>query len=161
MNDSPTTTAPSPTAQTTAPSPTGPAAALESPPPPTVWPCVNYRDARAAIRYVVDVLGFVEVAVHADDADDSIVVHAELRWPEGGGVMIGTADRPDNEFSQMPTGCASLYVVTDHPVPILERCRAAGSPLVRDLKEEDYGSLGFSVRDPEGNIWSFGTYRGE
>ena len=155
MNDSS-----APTTQTTTQAP-GPGAALESPPPPTVWPCVNYRDARAAIRYAVDVLGFVEVAVHADDEDDSIVLHSELRWPEGGGVMIGTADRPGNEFSQMPTGCASLYVVTDQPVPVLERCRAAGSPLVRDLKEEDYGSLGFSVRDPEGNIWSFGTYRGE
>ena len=134
---------------------------LESPPPPMVWPCVNYRDARAGIRFLVDVLGFVEVAVYADDADDSIVVHAELRWPEGGGVMLGTADRADSEFSKMPTGCATLYVVTDHPVEILERCTAAGSPLVRDLQEEDYGSLGFSVRDPEGNIWSFGTYRGE
>ena len=135
--------------------------ALPSPPAPTVWACVNYRDALAGIRYAVDVLGFVETAVHTADDDPSVVVHAELRWPEGGGVMIGTAGRPDSEFSQMPTGCASLYVVTDHPREILERCRAAGSELVRDLREEDYGSLGFSVRDAEGNIWSFGTYRGE
>ena len=25
----------------------------------------------------------------------------------------------------------------------------------------DYGSRDFAVRDPEGNRWSFGTYRGE
>jgi uncharacterized glyoxalase superfamily protein PhnB len=31
---------------------------------------------------------------------------------------------------------------------------------VRGLRDEDYGSRGFSVLDPEGNIWSFGTYAG-
>jgi uncharacterized glyoxalase superfamily protein PhnB len=29
------------------------------------------------------------------------------------------------------------------------------------LKDEDYGSRGFTVSDPEGNLWSFGTYAGE
>jgi uncharacterized glyoxalase superfamily protein PhnB len=32
---------------------------------------------------------------------------------------------------------------------------------VRGLRDEDYGSRGFTVRDLEGNLWSFGTYRGE
>jgi hypothetical protein len=27
--------------------------------------------------------------------------------------------------------------------------------------DTDYGSRDFAVRDPEGNRWSFGTYRGE
>ncbi len=147
--------------ETTSPSTTPDAARLPSPPAPTVWPCVNYRDARAAIRLLADVFGFVETGTHAMDDDPSIVVHAELRWPEGGGVMLGTAGRPDSEFSQLPTGCASLYVVTDHPREVLARCVDAGTEIVRELREEDYGSLGFSVRDPEGNIWSFGTYRGE
>jgi len=29
------------------------------------------------------------------------------------------------------------------------------------MGEEEYGSTGFTVADPEGNLWSFGTYRGE
>jgi uncharacterized glyoxalase superfamily protein PhnB len=29
------------------------------------------------------------------------------------------------------------------------------------LRDEDYGSRGFTVRDPEGILWSFGTYPGE
>ena len=75
--------------------------------------------------------------------------------------MLGTAGRPDSVFSQQPTGAASVYVVTDDPLPIHERCIRAGLTFVQELREEDYGSLGFSVRDLEGNIWSFGTYRGE
>ena len=132
-----------------------------APPPRTVWPCLNYVDARAAIRFLVDVLGFEERAAYADESDESVVVHAELRWPEGGGVMLGTAGRADSEFSQMPTSCASVYVVTDDPRAVHARALAAGAELVRELREEDYGSLGFSVRDPEGNVWSFGTHRGE
>lgn len=131
------------------------------PPPPAVWPCLNYRDARPAIAQLVDVFGFVERAAYADAGDDTVVHHAELRWPEGGGVMLGTADRPDSEFSQMPTGAASTYVVTDDPAAVHGRCVAAGLEVVRELREEDYGSLGFSVRDREGNIWSFGTHRGD
>jgi uncharacterized glyoxalase superfamily protein PhnB len=133
---------------------------FDGPPPPMVWPTLNYTDARAAIRFLVDVLGFVERAVYTDESDDSVIVHAELRRPEGGGVMLGTANRPDNVFSQMPTGVSSMYVVTADPAAVHARAVAAGATMVRDLAETDYGSLDFSVRDPEGNIWSFGTYPG-
>lgn len=126
--------------------------------PKMIWPSLNYDDAHAAIKFLV-ALGFTETAVHNDD--QGRVAHAELRWPEGGGVMLGEADRSDSEFSQMPTGCASLYIVTDDPDGAHERATAAGAELVRPLRDEDYGSRGFSVRDPEGNIVSFGTYRGQ
>jgi uncharacterized glyoxalase superfamily protein PhnB len=90
---------------------------------------------------------------------DDIVEHAELRWPEGGGVMLGTADRADSAFSRHP-GTAGVDVVTDRPDDLFVRANAAGAELVRELRDEDYGSRGFTVRDPEGNLWSFGTYRG-
>jgi len=32
---------------------------------------------------------------------------------------------------------------------------------VEEPNTTDYGSHGFTARDPEGNLWSFGTYRGE
>jgi uncharacterized glyoxalase superfamily protein PhnB len=35
---------------------------------------------------------------------------------------------------------------------------SAGATVVRELEEMDYGSREYSVRDPEGNLWSFGTY---
>lgn len=126
---------------------------------PTVWPILNCRDAHAAITYLTDVLGFRDTLVVPGEGD--AVAHAELRWPEGGGVMLGSADRDENEFSAMPTGGASIYVVTDDPQAVYDRATAAGATIVREMRDEDYGSRGFSMRDPEGNIWSFGTYRGE
>jgi uncharacterized glyoxalase superfamily protein PhnB len=128
--------------------------------PKSVWPCVNYVDARAAIRFLTEAFGFVETLTVPGDSED-VVVHAELRWPEGGGVMLGTANRPDSPFSQLPTSCASLYVVSDDPHAVYARATKAGAKVVSEMRDEDYGSTGFSVADPEGNLWSFGTYRGE
>lgn len=128
--------------------------------PKFVWPIVNYRDARAGIRFLYDAFGFVEMLVVPGETDD-VVEHAQLRWPEGGGVMLGSANRPGNVFSERPTGSGSYYVVTDEPDAVFERAMEAGAEVFQELRDEDYGSRGFSVSDPEGNIWSFGTYRGE
>jgi uncharacterized glyoxalase superfamily protein PhnB len=130
-------------------------------PPKTVWPSLTYRDAPTAIAFLVEGFGFEERLVVRDDEAPDVVYHAELRWPEGGGVMLGTAAREGNEFSQRPTGAGSVYVVTDHPDDLHARVVAAAVELVRELRDEDYGSRGFTARDPEGNIWSFGTSRGE
>ncbi|HWR47649.1 MAG TPA: VOC family protein, partial [Pseudonocardiaceae bacterium] len=49
---------------------------------------------------------------------------------------------------------------TDAPDKVFQRAIMAGAEVVRGLADEDYGSRGFTVRDPEGTLWSFGTYRG-
>jgi uncharacterized glyoxalase superfamily protein PhnB len=126
-----------------------------------VWPVLTYRDARSAIAFLRDAFGFEERAAYARDDDPSIVVHAEMRWPLGGGIMFGTAGKDDSAFGQRTPGNDSVYVVCDDPDALFERATAAGAEVVRGLKDEDYGSRGFSVRDPEGNLWSFGTYAGE
>ena len=128
-------------------------------PAPTVWPCLNFKDARAAIRFLVDAFGFEEMLVVPGDSPE-FIVHAELRWPPGGGVMLGSAGKDDSPFAAMPTGANSLYCITDEPDALFARATAAGGEVVQVLKDEEYGSRGFTVKDPEGNLWSFGTYRG-
>src|SRR4030081_572101 len=78
-----------------------------------VWPALRYRDARAAIRFLVDAFGFEEV-VSYPGSDESQVSHAELRWPAGGGVMLGSA-REDSVIADLPPGSGAIYVVTDGP----------------------------------------------
>jgi PhnB protein len=127
---------------------------------PGIWAGLSYRDAPAGIRFLVDVLGF-EVQTLATDPDDpEVVVHAEVRWPEGGVVQAGTYVA-DNEFMQAP-GDQAIYVVTRDPHAVWERCRAAGVEVVRPPEEPHYhpGGMVFAVRDPEGNIVSFGDYAG-
>ena len=129
-------------------------------PAPTIWPSFVYVDALEAVAWLRDTFGFVEVLVVPGE-DPGVVEHAQLAWPEGGGVMLGSAGRDGNVFSQRPTGTGSAYVVTDRPDELHDRAVAAGVEILRAIQDEDYGGRGFSVRDPEGNIWSFGSYRGE
>ena len=127
-------------------------------PPPTVWPTLRATDARALIRFLVDVVGFEETAVYGEG---NVVHHAELSWPPGGGVMLGSA-RADDTGDARPTdpGRFSAYVVVDAPDALCERIRAAGAKVTVDLHDTDYGSRDFAIQDPEGNHWYFGTYRG-
>jgi uncharacterized glyoxalase superfamily protein PhnB len=129
--------------------------------PVSVWPGLTYRDARAASAFLVEAFGFEERAMYARDDDPAVIVHAELRWPRGGGVMFGSAGKDDSPFGKRIPGNDSVYVVCDDPDALFARATAAGAEVVRGLTDEDYGSRGFTVRDPEGNLWSFGTYAGE
>jgi uncharacterized glyoxalase superfamily protein PhnB len=127
-------------------------------PPPQVWPSLLARDARALIKFLVDAFGFEETVVYGDE---QTVHHAELAWPPGGGIMLGTAPNPDTDDLPLRPGTFGAYVVTDDADALYKRATAAGAEVIRELQNTDYGSRDFTVRDPEGNQWSFGTYRGE
>jgi uncharacterized glyoxalase superfamily protein PhnB len=127
-------------------------------PPPQVWPTLRARDARALIRFLVDAFGFQEIVVYGDG---DRVDHAQLSWPLGGGIMLGsTRDDPDDPWALKP-GTAGCYVVADDIDALHARAAAAGAEILRKPFDTDYGSRDFTARDPEGNLWSFGTYRGE
>ncbi|MFY9935063.1 MAG: VOC family protein [Streptosporangiaceae bacterium] len=133
-------------------------------PAPQVWPTLRARDARALIRFLVDAFGFEETVVYG--AGDT-VDHAQLSWPEGGGIMLGSA-RPadetkgeDGQASATSPGAFAAYVVSDDVDAIYQRAKAAGAQITAEPHDTDYGSHDFAARDPEGNRWTFGTYRGE
>jgi uncharacterized glyoxalase superfamily protein PhnB len=129
-----------------------------SAPPPQVWPTLRARDARALIRFLVDAFGFEETAVFGDG---DIVQHAQLAWPLGGGIMLGSVRDPKDGDWPVQPGSFGAYVVTDEPDALFERATAAGADVLAGLHEASHGSRDFAVRDPEGNCWAFGTYRGE
>lgn len=124
-------------------------------PAPMVWPTFQARDAPALIDFLVDVIGFTRTAVYTDGDQ---VAHAELAWPEGGGVMLGS-HKPDRPWHSTP-GSGATYVATDRVEEIFARARDAGAEIVSEPTDQDYGSRECALRDPEGNLWSFGTYRG-
>lgn len=128
-------------------------------PAPTVWPALRYDDAPAAIRFLVDVLGCTETLVVA--GPNGSIAHAELRWPEGGGVMLGSTSHPaDGVHDAMKPGSSAVYVVSDQVDSIHAKAVAAGAEITVELHDTDYGSHTFSLRDTEGNTWTIGTYRG-
>lgn len=128
-------------------------------PAPTVWHSLSYDDAPAAIELLTTAFGFVATAVYHDEGDPAKVAHAQLDWPPGGGIMLGSAPRAEGWPDIR--GKASAYCVTDDVDAVYARAVAAGVTVLRELRDEDYGGRGFTVLDPEGNQWSFGSYRGQ
>ncbi|HEY3261583.1 MAG TPA: VOC family protein [Pseudonocardiaceae bacterium] len=125
----------------------------------SVIPCLRYRDARAAIDWLVEAFGLIEAMVA--EGPDGVINHAELTW-DNGMVMLGSEPQADEPGRlSWPSGAGSVYVIVDDPDAHHERAVAAGAEIVLPLKDEDYGSRGYTARDPEGNLWSFGTYRPE
>ena len=126
-----------------------------------VWPILTYRDVPAAMSFLGEAFGFQPRVVYAREADPGIIEHAEMDWPSGGGIMLGTAGKDGTPFGRRPPGNDSVYVVCDDPDALFERVAASHAEIVLGLAEEDHGSRGFTARDREGNLWSFGTYAGE
>ncbi|MGV9415616.1 VOC family protein [Nocardia sp. NPDC003693] len=124
----------------------------------TIWPALIYRDAGAAITFLENAFGFECTARHGSG---DVVEHAELRYPGGGGIMLGSV-RAGSTLSEQPAGIGAIYIVTAEPDALYARAVAAGATIVRELRDEtDYESRGFTCRDPEGVYWSFGDYAGE
>ncbi|MFD6857482.1 VOC family protein [Rhodococcus sp. NPDC060086] len=125
---------------------------------PNVWPCLAYTDARGAISFLVDTLGFTESACYGEG---DRIDHAELTWPYGGGIMLGSAGRDTPLDQHADSGTVYLVVPEDALADDLyEKVRASAATVTVEMRDEDYGSHGFTCRDPQGVFWSIGTYAG-
>ena len=126
---------------------------------PSVWPELRCHDAKGLIKFLTEAFGF-DVTLVVEE--DGTVHHAELRWSGCGGVMLGDVRaHPDDELhAQLPTGPVALAVVCDDPDALFERATKHGAEVLQSIKDKEYGSRDFVVRDPEGNVWTFGTYAG-
>lgn len=130
---------------------------------PGLWPTLAYHDAHSVIQFLVDAFGFQTGAVHEGPDQDS-VAHAELLWPEGGGVMVHSAESRMGSLAEItphfpsePYPAFAIHVDTRDPDAVYARARAADARIVRELADSPHGPRGFVAADPEGVFWSFGT----
>lgn len=120
----------------------------------TFYPTLTYEDAPAAIDFLCTAFGFERQQVM--EGPDGTIAHAELRF--GGGIVMLGATRTD-DFAT--TGTQTVYVALDDTDAHHARAVEAGAAIVRAPFDTDYGSRDYAAKDPEGNIWAFGTYRPE
>jgi len=124
---------------------------------PCIFPTLLYRDAAAMLDWLKDAFGFEEHAVHRDG---DMIAHAELRLgmsilmigqsrDDAYGRMVGSPDARRTD---------SIYIAVPDADAAHARAMAHGATIERELHDTDYGSRDFICRDPEGNLWSFGTY---
>jgi uncharacterized glyoxalase superfamily protein PhnB len=126
----------------------------------TIIPALQYRDAAAAIDWLCSAFGFAQHMVVRDE--DGGIAHAELTFGNG---MIMLGSRRENEFGRLLTEPHQAGAVTQAVYLIVEdadahyaRAKAAGAEILVELTTQDYGGRDYTCRDPEGHVWSFGTY---
>ena len=124
-----------------------------------IIPCLQYRDARAAIDWLGRAFGFEKHALH--EGPDGTVAHAEIRLGSAFVMLGSNTNALFNWKSPLDAGCVtqSIYIVLGDVDAHCARARAAGAEIVRDLNTTDYGSREYTARDPDGHLWHFGTYR--
>jgi len=124
-----------------------------------LFPFLRYRDALAAIDWLVKGFGFSEQMVVP--GENGTVAHAQLGFGSGV-IMLGTA-RDDELGMKSPRDLGAvnqgIYVYVEDVDSHYERARVADAEIVRGPEDTDYGSREYTARDLEGHLWSFGTYR--
>ena len=121
---------------------------------------LTYDDARAAVDWLEQAFGFERSSVH--EGPNGKLAHAELRFGDGM-IMLGSSG-PNGFGLKTPRELGAVnqgvYVIVDDEIDgHYERALGAGAEIVREPNDTDYDSREYMARDPEGNLWSFGTYR--
>jgi uncharacterized glyoxalase superfamily protein PhnB len=129
---------------------------------PTLTPTIPYSDVAGAIRWLTDVLGFRAAGVYA--APDGSIVFAQLVWRTGVVFVSGRAPE-DNPWVKVGPASIALAAEDREAVDRLyQRAVATGADIVRSVHDAvtpmfPEGSHQFDLRDPEGNLWTVGTFQ--
>ena len=117
-----------------------------------VYPCLTYRDVGAALKWLADAFG-VKPLVPDSEANEAVendaVVHRD-------GMVLIAAERPE-QLHGSHTGQGWVYLAVDDIDGHHRRTKAAGVEVLNDPHAGPGGMRGYSARDLEGNIWTFGT----
>lgn len=124
---------------------------------PRIYPTFRYRDAPAMIDWLCKAFGF---EVNAKYMDGDKVGHAQLSL---GSSMIMLGSVRDDDYGRIVGGPArdggkSTYIAVSDADDAFARAKKAGARVIEEPTDRDYGSREFMCADPEGNVWSFGTY---
>lgn len=120
-----------------------------------VYPSLTYRDLEGAVEFLGRAFG-LSVEDRATDERGRLRV-ATARHGEG--RVLLQPDLPD-ELHGSHVGQGWVYVAVADPDAHFARARAAGAKALGDPHDAfDGAQRGYSARDPEGNLWSFGLDR--
>lgn len=126
-----------------------------------IYPGLRYRDAVGMIAWLGQAFGFTEHFVVP--GAEGTIAHAQLQFGSDM-IMLGT-HCDDDLGTKLPgevggvTQMLYLVVAEQDLDQLFDQAQRAGAEIIRAVRETDYRSREFTVRDPEGHLWSFGTYQ--
>lgn len=131
--------------------------ANQIPKAPCLFPTLRCADAQMMLAWLAEALGFRERVVYREGA---IIAHAELI--RGLSILMLGQERDDAYGAEVGPRegrrTDALYLAVEDVDEAYARAKAAGARITTELRNTTYGSREFAFRDPEGNLWSVGTY---
>jgi uncharacterized glyoxalase superfamily protein PhnB len=121
----------------------------------SIYPVLKYENAYAAIDFLERAFGFERHELH--EGEGGKVDHAQLSF--GDQLVMLSSTGSGNPVFDQGTGRTSVYLAVDEVDALHDRAVGAGAEIVMPLTDQEYGSRDFVARDPEGNLWCYGTYR--
>lgn len=129
-----------------------------------IIPSLRYADALTAISFLCDAFRFERKVIHVSQVDATLVDHAQLVWADQM-IMVNSISNSDHALvANMKTVIEAggptigLYLIVEDVDAHAAHARAAGAEIIEEPNDKDYGGRGYTARDTEGNIWSFGSY---
>ncbi|QXT34565.1 VOC family protein [Sphingomonas sanguinis] len=129
-----------------------------------IIPSLRYADAPRAIEFLCTAFGFARHMVVADPDDPGIIHHAQLLWQDRMVMVSSALDTPHCAATGLKTPAQAggttlgLYLVVEDVDGHAEQARAAGAIILIEPEDKPYGGRDYTARDPEGYVWSFGSY---
>ena len=135
--------------------------------PQTIYPSLAYEDATAALGWLRDAFGLTPGLVVPADPDGAdgphrVIAHAEVTTESGDVLLListQASTRRDRSPRTLGGTAQSVYLHVADVDAAHDRAVAAGAEVFNPLHDTGYGSREFCCLDPEGHIWTFGTYR--
>ena len=127
-----------------------------------IIPSIRYNNCEKAIQWLCEAFGFkIHLKVPSDNGG---ILHAQLIYNDCM-IMLGSAHEGDGfgKLNSSPLelegqNTASVYMVVADADAHYKKALEKGAEIVLDIKDEGYGGRGYTCKDLEGHLWSFGAY---
>jgi uncharacterized glyoxalase superfamily protein PhnB len=133
----------------------------EMPTTSTPATAMRYRDVATAADWLCSAFGFEKQTVLKDD--DAAPLYVQLTCGRAMLMLAPVRPSPIDRLMKQPDEIggaetqSGYYVVSDADAHCA-RAKTAGAAIILDVEDDDFGGRAYTCRDPEGHIWTFGTY---
>lgn len=122
---------------------------------------MRYRDVAAAVEWLRSRLGF-ELHSSVRD-DDGVMVYAQVAFGNAMVMLAPIQDTALDQYMRQPDEIGgaetqSCYFYVADAAAHFAKAKKAGAEIILSLEPYDSGGEGYSCRDPEGHIWTFGSF---
>src|SRR5262245_42240234 len=126
-----------------------------------VVPTITYRNTTAMVEWLCDTFGFRRQLIVKGEMGE--VKHAELAFGESMIIVDAVEHSPFEKLVVHPDQIGGVetqtcYLIVHDVEAHYAKVKAKNAEIICGIRVENSGGQGYACRDPEGQLWMFGTY---